>query len=110
MSPNAAHIITEFAYLAASVLFIFSLKWLSSPETARRGVRAGEIGMVIAILATLAATGIIEYKWILIGLAIGGAVTAGPAQDPQPGDAISHNRPPPPAPPPATAVSTGPQT
>jgi len=74
MSPNAAHIITEFAYLAASVLFIFSLKWLSSPETARRGVRAGEIGMVIAILATLAATGIIEYRWILIGLAIGGAV------------------------------------
>jgi NAD(P) transhydrogenase subunit beta len=74
MSPNAAHIITEFAYLAASILFVFSLKWLSSPETARRGVRAGEIGMVIAILATLAATGIIEYKWILIGLAIGGAV------------------------------------
>jgi NAD(P) transhydrogenase subunit beta len=72
MTPATAEIITEFAYLASIVLFILSLKWLSSPASARRGVRAGELGMAIAILATLAGAGIIQYKWILIGLAIGG--------------------------------------
>jgi NAD(P) transhydrogenase subunit beta len=74
MTPATAEIITEFAYLASIVLFILSLKWLSSPTSARRGVRAGELGMAIAILATLAGAGIVQYKWILIGLAIGGLV------------------------------------
>jgi proton-translocating NAD(P)+ transhydrogenase subunit beta len=66
--------VTDFAYLTSIVLFILSLRWLSSPSTARRGVRAGEIGMAIAILATLAGAGIIQYKWILIGLVIGGMI------------------------------------
>jgi NAD(P) transhydrogenase subunit beta len=74
MNPSTAHIISEFAYLASIVLFILSLKWLSSPETARRGVRVGEIGMAIAIITTLFATGIIQYQWILIGLAVGGFI------------------------------------
>ena len=38
------HVI-EITYLIAAALFILSLKWLSSPATARRGVLAGEIGM-----------------------------------------------------------------
>jgi NAD(P) transhydrogenase subunit beta len=33
------------AYLIAAALFILSLKWLSHPKSARRGVLAGEIGM-----------------------------------------------------------------
>ncbi len=66
--------VTDFIYLVSIVLFILSLKWLSSPETARRGVRSGEIAMAIAILATLVGTGIVQYKWILIGLAIGGLI------------------------------------
>ena len=33
--------IIEIAYLAATALFILSLKWMSSPATDRRGVRAG---------------------------------------------------------------------
>ena len=37
-------------------------------------MRAGEIGMAIAILTTLAAAGIIQYQWIFIGLAIGGVI------------------------------------
>ena len=39
---------TKFAYLVAGVLFILALKWLSAPTTARRGVLAGEIGMLLA--------------------------------------------------------------
>ena len=37
-------VIIELLYLIASVLFILSLKWMSSPTTARHGIWAGEIG------------------------------------------------------------------
>ncbi len=65
-----SHII-EIIYLIASALFILSLKWMSSPTTARRGVWAGEIGMVLAIAGTLLHHGIIDYKWIAIALVLG---------------------------------------
>ncbi len=61
----------EIIYLIASALFILSLKWMSSPANARRGILAGEIGMVLAIAGTLLHHGIIDYKWIIIGLVLG---------------------------------------
>ena len=51
----------ELCYLVATALFILSLKWMSSPSTARRGVRAGELGMLLAIVGTLLPHGIVEY-------------------------------------------------
>jgi H+-translocating NAD(P) transhydrogenase subunit beta len=63
--------VIEVAYLIATALFILSLKWLSSPTTARRGVFAGEAGMVLAIAGTLLHQGIVDYKWIAIALVIG---------------------------------------
>src|SRR5213595_2795837 len=63
--------IIEIVYLIASALFILSLKWMSSPSTARRGVRAGELGMVLAIAGTLLHHGIVDYKWIVIALVLG---------------------------------------
>src|SRR6266704_5019812 len=63
--------IIELVYLIASALFILSLKWMSSPSTARRGVWAGEIGMVLAIAGTLLHHGIVDYKWIVIALVLG---------------------------------------
>jgi NAD(P) transhydrogenase subunit beta len=51
--------------------FILSLKWLSSPATARRGVLAGEIGMALAIGGTLLHHGIVDYKWVVIALVLG---------------------------------------
>ncbi len=64
----------QLAYLVAGVLFVLALKWLSSPPTARRGVLAGEIGFVVAVVATLLRAEIITYQWILIGLFIGTAI------------------------------------
>jgi NAD(P) transhydrogenase subunit beta len=61
-------------YLAASVLFILALKWLSHPTTARRGVKAGELGMLIAVVATLVKTEIITYEWIAIGIVLGSLI------------------------------------
>jgi NAD(P) transhydrogenase subunit beta len=64
----------EIIYLIASALFILSLKWMSSPATARHGILAGEIGMVLAIAGTLLHHGIIDYKWIVIGLVLGSGI------------------------------------
>src|ERR1700675_2414517 len=69
-SPYAIAII----YLIASALFIFSLKWMSSPATARHGIWAGEIGMVLAIAGTLLHHGIVDYKWIAVGLVLGSGI------------------------------------
>jgi len=63
--------IIEITYLLATALFILSLKWLSTPATARRGVFAGEIGMLLAVAGTLLYHGIVEYKWIVIALVLG---------------------------------------
>ena len=71
--PSTEHII-ELAYLIATALFILSLKWLSSPSTARRGVRAGEIGMFLAIAGTLLHHSIVDYKWIAIALVLGSII------------------------------------
>jgi H+-translocating NAD(P) transhydrogenase subunit beta len=61
----------EITYLLASILFILALKWMSSPRTAQHGVRAGEIGMLLAIGGTLLQHGIVDYKWIAIALVLG---------------------------------------
>ena len=45
----ASQTVIEVIYLIASALFILSLKWMSSPATARHGILAGEVGMVLAI-------------------------------------------------------------
>jgi H+-translocating NAD(P) transhydrogenase subunit beta len=67
----ASPIVIEVTYLIAGALFILSLKWLSSPTTARHGIWAGEIGMLLAIAGTLLHHGIIDYKWIFIALVLG---------------------------------------
>jgi H+-translocating NAD(P) transhydrogenase subunit beta len=66
--------VIEVSYLVATALFILSLKWLSSPATARRGVFAGEAGMVLAIAGTLLHHGIVDYKWIAIALVLGSVI------------------------------------
>jgi H+-translocating NAD(P) transhydrogenase subunit beta len=69
-------------YLVASALFILALKWMNAPPTARRGILAGEIGMVLAIGGTILQLGVegklehiaISYSWIFIALGIGTAI------------------------------------
>src|ERR1039458_10092393 len=64
----------EIIYLVASALFILSLKWMSSPATARHGILAGEIGMVLAIGGTMLHHGIVDWKWIIIALVLGSGI------------------------------------
>jgi NAD(P) transhydrogenase subunit beta len=72
MSPN----LTAIAYLIASVCFIFALRGLSNPETARQGNMLGVAGMTIAILATLLKPGMGGFHWILLAVIIGGGAGA----------------------------------
>ena len=74
MTPVAITQLIDFAYIAAAVLFILSLKWLSSPATARHGVIAGEIGAALAVAATLFNPALVQYKWIAVALIIGAAI------------------------------------
>jgi H+-translocating NAD(P) transhydrogenase subunit beta len=74
MNGIGLHEYLDFAYIAAVVLFMLSLKWLSSPATARWGVLAGEIGAAIAVTATLFNPELVQYKWIVIALIIGAGV------------------------------------
>jgi NAD(P) transhydrogenase subunit beta len=63
-------------YIVAAALFILSLKWLSHPRTARQGVRAGEIGMALAIVGTLLIYNTVSYKLVLAGMVIGSLIGA----------------------------------
>lgn len=65
----------NLSYIAASILFIFGLKMLSSAGTARRGNMVSAAGMLIAVLATLLSQGM-QFHWIILGLLIGGTVGA----------------------------------
>jgi len=55
---------------------ILSLKWLSSPATARHGVIAGEIGAALAVTATLFNPALVQYKWIAVALIVGAAIAS----------------------------------
>lgn len=63
----------NFSYIIAAVLFIFGLKMLGSPATARRGNQLSAVGMLLAIVVTLMNSGL-DYKWIILGILIGSAV------------------------------------
>jgi NAD(P) transhydrogenase subunit beta len=64
----------QLAYIVAAALFVLSLKWLSHPSTARRGVKAGEVGMALAVVGTLVHHDIVSYQWILVGFFLGAAI------------------------------------
>ena len=63
---------TAILYLAASVLFILSLKGLSHPLSARRGNVFGMVGMTIAIVTTLAMTERVDVA--LAMMVVGGLI------------------------------------
>ncbi len=70
MSAN----LSAIAYLIAAIFFIMALKGLSSPTSARRGNVIGMVGMVIAVVTTLADPGVLSYGDILAAMVVGGAI------------------------------------
>jgi H+-translocating NAD(P) transhydrogenase subunit beta len=75
MNANLAALL----YLVAGVLFILSLRGLSSPASSRRGNFLGMAGMAIAVATTLAArppADGIGWLLVILGVAIGGSIGA----------------------------------
>ncbi len=71
--------LSALLYLVAGVLFILSLRGLSSPATSRQGNMFGMLGMAIAVATTLAAhppADGLGWLLVLLGIAIGGAIGA----------------------------------
>ena len=80
--------LVQYLYIISAGLFILSLKWMNHPDSSRHGVFAGEIGMLIAIIATfigfpgpitagVQAVGIgfvHNWTWIISAIVIGTAV------------------------------------
>ena len=62
------------SYIVAAVLFIFGLKELSSPSTARAGNRLAAIGMALALGATLLDRQILSFWSIALGTFIGAVI------------------------------------
>ena len=61
-------------YLIAATCFIIGLKRLSHPKTARSGNIIAAVGMLIAIVATLVSSDILDLRLIAIGLIIGSTI------------------------------------
>ncbi len=77
MIPAAAYptmfYVTSLAYVVSAVMFIYGLKMLSSPETARNGNLVSAGGMLLAVVFTLAQSGL-DFKWIAVGVVVGAAI------------------------------------
>jgi len=67
---------SAISYLASAVCFIFALRGLSSPQTARTGNLYGMAGMALAIATTFFQPMVDTYFWMLLAIAGGGAVGA----------------------------------
>ena len=69
--------LTALLYVAAGILFILTLRGLSSPETSRQGNRFGMIGMALAVAATILSDRFLDgatfgsWIWIIIAVAAG---------------------------------------
>ena len=63
--------VVPVVYLLSMILFIFGIKRLSKVKTARRGNALAAVGMLLAIVGALLELGVVDYRWIASGMAIG---------------------------------------
>ena len=66
----------DLAYLVAAALFIFGMKRLQSPATARQGNRLSSIAMFIAVVATLFVQNILSPAELIMGVVLGASIGA----------------------------------
>ncbi len=64
--------IIEVSYFIAAILFIFGLKRMSSPVTARGGIVWAGAGMVVATVVTFLYPGMGNYALMMVAIFIGG--------------------------------------
>ena len=69
-------LIANLAYILAAALFIFGLKMLGSPATAKRGNLLSSSAMLIAVVSGLISADVVSYEIIVGGMLVGGVVGA----------------------------------
>lgn len=67
-------LLINLSYVVAAILFIYGLKLLGHPGTARRGNQLSAIGMLVAVVFTLIDQNILSYGWIIFGILVGSAI------------------------------------
>ncbi len=76
MNETIRNVLVPLIYLLSASLFVFGLKRLGKVKTARGGNVIAAVAMLLAVIGTLLELGSIDYRWILVGLAIGTGVGA----------------------------------
>ncbi|MDX1502330.1 MAG: NAD(P)(+) transhydrogenase (Re/Si-specific) subunit beta [Thermoanaerobaculia bacterium] len=76
MSGFTGGVLVPLFYLISAVLFILGLKGLTKVRTAQRGNGLAALAMLLAIVTTLLEMGLVDYRWIVAGLVVGGLIGA----------------------------------
>lgn len=69
-------IIINLIYILSAAAFIWGIKLLSSPATARKGNLVSSAAMFVAVIAALLDQNIIDYTTIAVGIALGAIIGA----------------------------------
>ena len=69
-------LIINLSYIVSAVLFVFGLKMLGHPSTARKGNMVSSIGMLIAIVVTLTSKNLLPWENVIAGIVIGSLIGA----------------------------------
>src|SRR5262249_48222616 len=74
LMPIGAQNLIQASYFIAAGLFIFGLKRMSSPVTARGGIVWAGVGMLVATLITFLWPGMHNYVLMTVAIAVGGII------------------------------------
>jgi NAD(P) transhydrogenase subunit beta len=72
LDASTRDLIIQASYFLTAFLFIYGLKRMSSPVTARSGITWAGAGMLVATAVTFAYPGMSNYEWIIPAILIGG--------------------------------------
>lgn len=72
LDESSRNLIIQASYFVTAALFIFGLKRMSSPVTARSGITWAGAGMLVATAVTFAYPGMSNYEWIIPAILLGG--------------------------------------
>ncbi|GAC03156.1 NAD(P)(+) transhydrogenase (Re/Si-specific) subunit beta [Paraglaciecola chathamensis] len=67
-------LVINFTYVISAALFIFGLKLLGHPSSARKGNLVSAVAMLLAIVVTLLDNNIVNFQWIAIAMLAGAVV------------------------------------